>query len=115
MSAVTTVAIGNRKTIVRIQNGQTTKVLTSGRTKITQAAIGMPGPTGPAGGAASTQVFSQGVPSAVWTIAHGLGYKPNVQSFDSTDDQILGQILHIDNNSLTITFSAATSGYSVLS
>lgn len=57
----------------------------------------------------------QSVPSTVWTVTHNLGFKPNVDAEDSAGDQIFGDVHHIDNNSLTITYTVATGGAANLS
>lgn len=75
---------------------------------------GVAGPRGSAGSSAGI-THIQTVSSTVWNITHSLGYYPNVSSFDSIGDQIEGDIDHIDNNSLTITFSASVSGVAYLS
>lgn len=53
----------------------------------------------------------QGVASSLWTINHNLGYKPGgIMVFDSGDTQWLGQVTHIDDNTLTIDFNGNTFG-----
>jgi hypothetical protein len=84
---------------------------------------GATGPTGPAGAAASTAdiiaatayTHNQLAATTVWTITHSLGFYPNVTVFDSADTMVEGAVLHNDENSLTITFSAAISGKAHLS
>lgn len=70
------------------------------------------GPQGPSGG---SYTHIQSSPSAVWTITHNLGYRPAVQIFDSVDREVLGDILHLDADSLTVTFTAGFSGKAYLS
>lgn len=62
------------------------------------------------GNAAQAFNFTQGTASAVWTINHGLNYKPIVQAWDSTGAVINGSIQHVSNTQLTITFSSSQSG-----
>lgn len=50
------------------------------------------------------------LPIPVWSVIHNLGKRPSVVAFDSTGDEIIGTINHVDTNHLTITFSAAVSG-----
>jgi hypothetical protein len=50
------------------------------------------------------------VPAAVWPIPHGLEKRPTVQSFNSAGDEIIGDIEHIDDDNLTITFSVPEGG-----
>jgi len=77
---------------------------------------GPPGPPGPPGDAASGSLFhQQSAANMVWTINHDLGFRPNVTCFESDGVQIVGDIFHIDENSLTISYSVLVSGYAVLS
>ena len=57
----------------------------------------------------------QMTPSAVWTITHNLGFFPNVTAFDSAGTEIIGQIDHVSQNSMTITFSSSNAGKAYLS
>lgn len=83
--------------------------------------VSAPGPQGPAG------IGAEGIPTLVayvhrqisalqtWTVTHNLDFFPAVTVFDSADTQCEGDVNHIDNQSLTITFSAAISGKAHLS
>lgn len=81
------------------------------------------GPQGPPGEnpsvseiiAAVSYTHNQLATSSFWTIQHNLGFYPNVTVFDSADTGIEGEIIHNDENSLTITFSASISGKAHLS
>jgi hypothetical protein len=102
--------------------------------------VGTRGPVGPAGpsGKSSYEVWldqgntgsvddyfaslsggsythNQMVPNTEWTIAHDLGFFPNVMTFDSAGTQIIGDVDHIDNNSMLITFSHPSGGKAYLS
>ena len=57
----------------------------------------------------------QMTPDTVWSITHSLGFFPNVMSFDSAGTQIIGDVNHIDKNSMTITFSHSNAGKAYLS
>ena len=57
----------------------------------------------------------QMTPSTVWNITHNLGFFPNVMTFDSAGTQIIGDVNHIDKNSMTITFSHSNAGKAYLS
>lgn len=73
------------------------------------------GATGPAGVSSnSAYTYIQSAANTVWTINHNLGFYPQVSTFDAVD-QIEGDVDHINNNSLTVTFSAAVSGTAYLS
>tara|TARA_B110000285_G_scaffold156620_1_gene174770 strand:- start:1386 stop:2315 length:930 start_codon:yes stop_codon:yes gene_type:complete len=53
---------------------------------------------------------SQGLPSATWTIIHGLGKYPSVTAVDSAGSVVVGGVDYIDANNLTISFNASFSG-----
>ena len=55
-------------------------------------------------------VHTQGVAANTWTIAHNLGYYPNITVFDSTDRSILTQIEHININNAVVHNDAAFAG-----
>jgi hypothetical protein len=58
---------------------------------------------------------NQSVASALWNITHSLGYPPNVITTDLSGNEISGVVTHIDNNTLTISFSQAVTGFAYLS
>lgn len=68
--------------------------------------------TGEAGG---TYTFDQNVAATVWTIAHNLGFFPNVTTVDTLDREFLGDVAYIDLNTLTVTFATAVTGSAYLS
>lgn len=63
----------------------------------------------------TTYVFVQNTPSSSWTIVHNLGFFPNVTVIDSSNSTVIGDITYIDNNSLTLSFTAGFSGTAYLS
>jgi hypothetical protein len=58
--------------------------------------------------------FTQAVPSATWTIQHGLGKFPSVSVVNNNNVLMYGNITYVDNNNLTINFSAGFSGKAYL-
>jgi hypothetical protein len=58
--------------------------------------------------------FVQNSASASWSITHNLGKKPSVTIVDSADTLLHGQVDYVDNDNLTITLSAPTSGKAYL-
>ena len=101
----------------------------SGPTGPTGAA-GAAGPTGPTGatgpGVTTQQILNVIVPAvsykhtqnlaqSTWSITHNLHFMPNVTVFDSGNTQVEGNVVHTDNDSLTIQFSASISGIALLS
>lgn len=73
------------------------------------------GPQGPPGVDGGSFYHSQAAVSSTWVVAHNLGYRPNVTTFNSADMQVEGGVVHDSANQLTVTFSSAFSGYAVLS
>ena len=59
-------------------------------------------------------VFTQGIPSATWNITHNLGKFCSVTVVDTSKQIVIGDITYVNNNSLTITFSAPFSGEAYL-
>lgn len=89
------------------------------RTLIIQAPTGLPGPQGPPGppgsGVGGSYVHTQMVADNTWSITHSLGFRPQVSTFDTSDDEIEGEVTHIDVNSLTVDFNTNVSGVAYLS
>jgi hypothetical protein len=59
-------------------------------------------------------VFTQGIPSATWNITHNLGKFCSVTVVDTSKQIVIGDITYVNDNSLTITFSAPFSGQAFL-
>lgn len=55
-------------------------------------------------------VHNQDVASALWTVTHNLEKYPSVSVRDSGGSAIIGTVVHINTNSLTISFSYDISG-----
>jgi len=58
--------------------------------------------------------FTQTVPSAVWTIQHDLGKFPSITVIDTGNTVVTGQYTYIDNNNVTLNFSAGFAGKAYL-
>jgi hypothetical protein len=75
---------------------------------------GEPGAQGPQGepgtGGVASYTHVQGATSAVWTVTHNLGFRPNVQAVDTLDRVMIGDVEHVSANELTISFAVAVSG-----
>lgn len=71
---------------------------------------GPPGAPGSPGSAPQAYTHDQTVPSAVWTIAHNLGYRPAVTTQDSAGTWVVGDLSHLDANTAVVTFLAAFGG-----
>jgi hypothetical protein len=58
--------------------------------------------------------YGQAPPAAVWDITHNLGFFPDVQVFDNSGDEVEGDVTHVSDNELVLTFSAPISGVAYL-
>ncbi len=59
-------------------------------------------------------VFTQAIPSATWNITHNLGKFCSVTVVNTSNEIVIGDIAYVNDNSLTITFSAPFSGKAYL-
>lgn len=75
---------------------------------------GTPGADGTDGASGGFFRFVQGTSSAVWTIAHGLPYEPNVTVVDSSGTQVEGDVSYV-GNTVVVRFSGAFAGTAYLS
>jgi len=55
-------------------------------------------------------VHNQAAPLAVWNVNHGLNKRCSVTVVNSADEIVYGDVTYVDNNNITITFSAAFAG-----
>jgi hypothetical protein len=53
---------------------------------------------------------TQAVPSAAWTVPHGLGKRPSVVVVDSAGSLVEGEVAYPDDDTVVLTFSASFSG-----
>jgi len=58
--------------------------------------------------------FEQAIPSTLWSITHNFGKRPAVTILTSAGDVVWAAINHIDDNSLTVSFTNPFSGKVVL-
>ena len=59
---------------------------------------------------AAAYVYTQAMPSAVWTINHNLGFRPVVYIIDTAGTEVVGFVEHPTVNQAVITFSAGFAG-----
>lgn len=59
---------------------------------------------------ASGYVHQQAAPSALWTINHGLGYRPSVELFDSGGVEIDAEVIHASAVQTLVYFDTAIAG-----
>ena len=57
---------------------------------------------------------NQTTASSLWNIAHNLGKFPNVTVVDSGNSVVVGEVEHITNNTLRVSFRASFSGKAYL-
>ena len=58
--------------------------------------------------------FEQTIPSATWNIQHNLGKFPSITVVDTSDSVVIGEYTYIDNNNVTLNFSAPFGGKAYL-
>ena len=63
---------------------------------------------------APTFVFNQNTPATVWNIQHNLNNFPSITVIDTGDTVVTGEYTYIDNNNVTLTFSAGFAGKAYL-
>lgn len=59
-------------------------------------------------------VHTQGVASIEWVITHALGGRPSVTVVDSAGTVVIGEVQYDSDTQVTISFTAAFSGYAYL-
>lgn len=57
-----------------------------------------------------SHIHTQDIPAAQWNVTHNLGKFPSVSVVDSAQQEVIGEVEHISDTVLRITFSAAFSG-----
>ena len=61
-----------------------------------------------------SHIHTQTVSSSTWSITHNLNKYPSVSVVDSSNEEVIGEVQHINSNSLTVKFSAPFSGKAFL-
>jgi hypothetical protein len=61
-----------------------------------------------------SHIHNQTVSSSTWNITHNLNKYPSVSVVDSSNEEVIGEVQHINPNSLTVKFSAPFSGKAFL-
>lgn len=57
-----------------------------------------------------SHIHNQTVSASTWSITHNLNKYPSVSIVDSSNEEVIGEVEHINSNSLTVKFSAPFSG-----
>lgn len=65
-------------------------------------------------GTTQRHVHTQGVASSEWVITHTLGGYPSVTIVDTSKTYVIGEVKYDSNTQITVTFTAAFSGYAYL-
>lgn len=63
------------------------------------------------GGGSPSYLHTQAVPSALWTVNHNLGFKPDVATYTSGGLEFVAEVLHISDNQFTVTLALPTAGF----
>lgn len=58
----------------------------------------------------SSFVYTQSVSASTWTVTHGLGFFPSVTVVDNGGNMVIGDVLYITENQVSISFSASFGG-----
>jgi len=66
-------------------------------------------------GSTAQFVYEQLTPSTTWTINHGLGFRPNAYTIDSSGVNIIGNVDSATLSTLVLSFSKPVSGFAYLS
>lgn len=61
-----------------------------------------------------SHIHTQTVSSSTWNITHNLNKYPSVSVVDSSNEEVIGEVVYINSNSLTVKFSAPFSGKAFL-
>lgn len=61
-----------------------------------------------------SHIHNQTVSSSTWNVTHNLNKYPSVSIVDSSNEEVIGEVEHINANSLTVKFSAPFSGKAFL-
>lgn len=61
-----------------------------------------------------SHIHNQTVSSSTWNITHNLNKFPSASIVDSSNAEVIGEVEHINSNSLTVKFSAPFSGKAFL-
>ena len=59
-------------------------------------------------------VFDQTSASDTWVVNHNFGKFPSVETVDLNKNEMEGEVVHTDNNTLTIYFNSPVSGHAYI-
>lgn len=79
-----------------------------------QGPAGPPGPPGSGGGGGGSPTnVPQNTPSALWTVNHNLGFKPQVQVYSAGGVEVIAQVVHTSDNQYQVSFTSPRTGFSI--
>jgi len=105
--------MNNQDILVTLTPNAVIKTTIAPTTEI-KVTVASSGPRGAMGPAASTTIFNQMSPLAIWTITHNLEKFPSVTIVDSSGNVVIGDIIYLNNMQIRITFVGAFSGKAYL-
>lgn len=70
--------------------------------------------TSPSSSSTRRHIHTQNTVSTEWVITHTLGGRPSVTVVDSAGTVVIGEVQYDSNTQVTISFTAAFSGYAYL-
>ena len=70
--------------------------------------------TSPGSSLTRRHIHTQGTASTEWVITHTLGGRPSVTVVDSAGTVVIGEVQYDSNTQVTVSFTAAFSGYAYL-
>lgn len=101
-----------RRVVVRAAPVDAVVVKAASR-RVVVRAMGPPGPAG--GGDSAAYVHTQASASATWTIAHNLGFFPDVAVFTVGGVEVVAEVVHTSTLVTVVQFAAPMSGSARLS
>jgi hypothetical protein len=105
---MTSLVITPRVAVLTLQpvSGPTIVLQAVARPQITFAAAGVQGIPGSLARYTHTQIS----PLTTWTVAHNLGFRPNITITTTGGQEVWGEVLHLSANTLTVSFDTPLAG-----
>jgi hypothetical protein len=103
------------ETTLRLELDKTASIEIEGNPPLLIIGAALQGPPGIPGASGAGYVHTQGSPSATWTIAHNLGFRPSVSVSSVGGIEVFAEVAHISNTLLEVRFVLPFSGTARLS
>lgn len=107
--SVTVVTLAG-ETVVRESGGKTILTVDTEEGTTVVSRDGVPGPQGPPGTSGTSFEHTQGSASAVWTVNHNLGFRPDVEVRNAGGVVVWCELIHTSINQVVAYFATAISG-----